>query len=155
MSLALDPATEQRIQREIARGAYREPAELINRALDLLESQENWLLRNKDAIHERLAESMAQAERGELHPPDEVRALLHQDRQSRASRPPSTAAESCPKRRGAATDDHGSDFGSLYGKRGRLILGRTNGEQQSLVTIGTEHHQEQTHGPHTVADIPR
>ena len=86
MSLALDPATEQRIQREIARGAYREPAELINRALDLLESQENWLARNKDAIHQRLAESMAQADRGELHTPDEVRALLHQDRQSRASR---------------------------------------------------------------------
>jgi Arc/MetJ-type ribon-helix-helix transcriptional regulator len=87
MSLALDPATEQRIQREIARGAYREPAELINRALDLLESQENWLLCNKDAIHQRLAESMAQAERGELHTPDEVRALLAQDRQGRASRP--------------------------------------------------------------------
>ena len=87
MSLALDPATEQRIQREIARGAYREPAELINRALDLLESQENWLLRNKDAIHQRLAESMAQADRGELHSPEEVRALLAQDRQSRASRP--------------------------------------------------------------------
>jgi Arc/MetJ-type ribon-helix-helix transcriptional regulator len=80
MSLALDPATEQRIQREIARGAYCEPAELINRALDLLESQENWLARNKDAIHQRLAESMAQAERGELHSPDEVRSLLAQDR---------------------------------------------------------------------------
>ncbi|MGA2897579.1 MAG: type II toxin-antitoxin system ParD family antitoxin [Acidobacteriaceae bacterium] len=87
MSLALDPATEQRIKREIARGTYREPAELINRALDLLESQENWLARNKDAIHQRLAESMVQSERGQLHTPEEVRALLAQDRQSRASRP--------------------------------------------------------------------
>ena len=86
MSLALDPATEQRIQREIARGPYREPAELINRALDLLESQENWLLRNKEAINERLEESMAQAERGEVYTPEEVRALLNQDRQSRANR---------------------------------------------------------------------
>jgi Arc/MetJ-type ribon-helix-helix transcriptional regulator len=86
MGLALDPATEQRIQREIARGPYREPAELINRALDLLESQENWLLRNKDAINERLAESMAQAERGEVYTPEEARALLAQDRRNRSNR---------------------------------------------------------------------
>jgi Arc/MetJ-type ribon-helix-helix transcriptional regulator len=86
MSLALDPATEQRIQREVARGPYREPAELINRALDLLESQENWLLRNRDAIHERLADSMAQAERGEVHSSEEVRSLLAADRKNRATR---------------------------------------------------------------------
>src|SRR6266702_2927881 len=65
MSLALDPATEQRIQRELARGPYREPSELINRALDLFDAQEDWLLRNKDAINERLEESFAQIERGE------------------------------------------------------------------------------------------
>jgi hypothetical protein len=40
---------------------------------------------------------MAQAERGQLHTPEEVRSLLAQDRQSRASRPPSTATRSCPK----------------------------------------------------------
>jgi Arc/MetJ-type ribon-helix-helix transcriptional regulator len=98
MSLALDPATEQRIQRELARGPYRGPAELINRALDLLESQtesqENWLLRNKDAINERLEESMAQAERGEVYTPEEIRALLSQDRQSRANRSQSPATSS-------------------------------------------------------------
>jgi Arc/MetJ-type ribon-helix-helix transcriptional regulator len=86
MSLPLDPATEQRIQREIARGPYREPAELINRALDLLESQENWLLRNKDAIHQRLTESMAQATRGEVYSPEEVQSLLGVDRKNRATR---------------------------------------------------------------------
>jgi Arc/MetJ-type ribon-helix-helix transcriptional regulator len=86
MSLALDPATEQRIQREIARGPYREPAELINRALDLLESQESWLMRNKEAIHERLIESVAQAERDEVYSPDEVRSLLDGDRKARTAR---------------------------------------------------------------------
>jgi Arc/MetJ-type ribon-helix-helix transcriptional regulator len=83
MGLALDPATEQRIQREMERGPYREPGEVINRALDLLESQENWLLRNRDAIHERLAESMAQVERGGVLSPEEVRSLLAADRKSR------------------------------------------------------------------------
>jgi Arc/MetJ-type ribon-helix-helix transcriptional regulator len=85
MSLALDPATEQRIQREMARGVYREPDEVVNRALDLLESQEAWLLRNRDAINERLEESMAQAERGEVYTAEEARALLERDRRSRTS----------------------------------------------------------------------
>jgi Arc/MetJ-type ribon-helix-helix transcriptional regulator len=85
MSLALDPATEQRIQREIARGPYREPAELINHALDLLRAQEDWLLRNKEAINERLEESLAQAERGEVYTPEEVRTLLDKDRKGRVA----------------------------------------------------------------------
>lgn len=85
MSLALDPATEQRIQRELDRGPYREPAELINHALDLLRAEEDWLLRNKDAINERLEESLAQVERGEVYTPEEVRGLLDQDRKARAS----------------------------------------------------------------------
>jgi len=50
MNLTLDPPTEQRIQRELARGPYREPSELINHALDLFDAQEDWLLRNRDAI---------------------------------------------------------------------------------------------------------
>jgi Arc/MetJ-type ribon-helix-helix transcriptional regulator len=75
MPLALDPATEQRIQRELARGPYRESTELINRALDLLESQENWILRNKEAINQRLEESMAQATRGQTYSAEQARAL--------------------------------------------------------------------------------
>ncbi len=86
MSFALDPATEQRIQRELLRGPYREPDELINRALDLLDlldSQEDWLLRNKDAINERLEESFAQSERGEVYTPEQVRGFLDEDRKAR------------------------------------------------------------------------
>lgn len=82
-TLAVDPVTEQRIQREIARGVYLEPDEVVNRALDLLESQEAWLLRNRDAINERLEESMAQAERGEVYTPEEARALLDSARAAR------------------------------------------------------------------------
>ena len=33
--------TEQRIQREIDLGHYREPAEVMNRALDLLEAEDS------------------------------------------------------------------------------------------------------------------
>ncbi len=85
MNLILDPATEQRIQREIDLGHYRDPAEVIAHAVSLLEAEEQWLLHNKAAINERLDESMAQAERGEVYTPEEARHLLDQDRKARAS----------------------------------------------------------------------
>ncbi len=83
MSLALDPATEQRIQRDLARGPYREPAELINHALDLLEDEESWLLSNKAALNKRLEESMAQIERGEGIPGDQLLSVLAEKRSQR------------------------------------------------------------------------
>ena len=43
MNLALDPATEERIQRELERGHYSEPAEVIAHALNLLQAEEEWL----------------------------------------------------------------------------------------------------------------
>ncbi|HEX4155928.1 MAG TPA: hypothetical protein VHY48_09970 [Acidobacteriaceae bacterium] len=76
MSLILDDATEQRLQRELARGTYRDPAELIAHALDLVAAEEDWLLRNRDAINDRLDVSFAQDGRGEGHSPDEARRLL-------------------------------------------------------------------------------
>jgi Arc/MetJ-type ribon-helix-helix transcriptional regulator len=85
MSVITDPAIEQRIEREMARGIYREPADVLNRALDLLESQEEWLLRDKDSIRETLEESWAEYQRGEFYAPDEVRARLAEDREARAA----------------------------------------------------------------------
>ena len=83
MNLILDPATEQRIQREIDLGHYREAAEVIARAVALLEAEQNWLLQNKDAINQRLEESMAQAARGETCTPEEVRRILADRRAAR------------------------------------------------------------------------
>ena len=83
MSLALDPATEQRIQRQLERGAYSAPTEVVNRALDLLEAQEvatDWLLRNRSAIQADLDESFAEEARGESYSPEEARAMLTQRR---------------------------------------------------------------------------
>ncbi|HZL50399.1 MAG TPA: hypothetical protein VFC37_05555 [Terracidiphilus sp.] len=86
MSLVLDPATEDRIQRQLERGPYTAPAELINRALDLLETQDDWLLRNKEAINAGLDRTFAQAARGEGYSPEESRALLEQHRTNRAAK---------------------------------------------------------------------
>jgi Arc/MetJ-type ribon-helix-helix transcriptional regulator len=83
MDLSLDHASEQRIQREIERGHYREPAEVVAHALALLADQEDWLLRDKTVINQRLDESYAQIQLGEGIPGDEVRAILGRDRAAR------------------------------------------------------------------------
>ena len=83
MDLILDPTTEQRIQREIDLGHYRDPAEVIARAVALLEAEQEWLLRNREVINQRLDESFAQAERGEVHTPEEARRIIERDRQTR------------------------------------------------------------------------
>jgi hypothetical protein len=82
MSLALDPATEQRIQRELDRGPYREAAELINHALDVLNAEESSILCNKAVLDQRLEESMAQIERGEGIPDHQLLQYLAAKRQS-------------------------------------------------------------------------
>ena len=38
MSLTLDPAIEQRIQRELARGVYHDAVEILAHALDFVEA---------------------------------------------------------------------------------------------------------------------
>ncbi len=49
MPPTLDPQTEQRIQRELARGHDTDAAQVIHRALDLLDGKEDWLLCNCEA----------------------------------------------------------------------------------------------------------
>ena len=88
MVITLDPATEQRLQQQLATGRFREPAELLAHALDLVEAEaaeEVWLLRNKQAINADLDKSFAQAARGEGYSPEESRALLAQHRASRTA----------------------------------------------------------------------
>jgi Arc/MetJ-type ribon-helix-helix transcriptional regulator len=85
MAITLDLKTEQRIQRQLDRGAFREPSELLQHALDLVEAEEDWLLRNRDAIDAGLDESFAQAARGEGYTLDEAKALLEERRASRSA----------------------------------------------------------------------
>jgi Arc/MetJ-type ribon-helix-helix transcriptional regulator len=84
MAITLDPVLEQRIQRQLDRGPYATPAELINRALDVLEA-EDWLLENREAINAALDQSFAAKERGEGYSPEESMALLAARRAARAA----------------------------------------------------------------------
>jgi Arc/MetJ-type ribon-helix-helix transcriptional regulator len=88
MAITLDATTEQRIQRQLDRGAFREPAELLAHALDLVEAEameQDWLLRSRKAINADLDRTFAQADRGEGYSPEESRTLLAQHRSSRTA----------------------------------------------------------------------
>jgi Arc/MetJ-type ribon-helix-helix transcriptional regulator len=89
MTLDLDPATEARLQRQLARGPYTEPSALITHLLELAEeteqTAEDWLLRNRDAIRADLDESFAAEARGESYSMEEAEAILAQRRAARAA----------------------------------------------------------------------
>jgi Arc/MetJ-type ribon-helix-helix transcriptional regulator len=85
MAIKLDSVLEQRIQRQLDRGAYREPSELLAHALDLVEAEEDWLLRNKAAIDKDLDETFAQAARGEGYSVQQAKELLKKRRTSHAA----------------------------------------------------------------------
>ena len=85
MQITLDPETEQRIQRELDRGPYRDPSELLTHALDLLRAEEDWLVQNREAIQAALEESMAAEASGESYSREEVEAMLDGRRAERNS----------------------------------------------------------------------
>ena len=76
MTLTLDPATEQRLQQELATGHYREPADLIAHALDLVKAEREDLSTRRNAFFGKIEESIAQGERGEVFTEEEVRARM-------------------------------------------------------------------------------
>ena len=84
MTITLDPATERRIQRELDRGHYGSPAEVIAQALDLLQAEEEWLEMTKPALNARLQESIAQIDRGEGIPGDRLQETLAQRRRTQS-----------------------------------------------------------------------
>ena len=88
MAVTLDPILEQRIQRVVESGAFREPAELLSHALDLIEAEQHagdWLFRNREGINAALEESFAAKARGESYTPEESHAMLAERRAARAS----------------------------------------------------------------------
>jgi hypothetical protein len=78
MSLALDLQTAQRIQGKAELAGYTEPAQLINRALDLLEAEEPWSDDDKANLDRRLSQSMAHSARGEVYTAEEAARMLDQ-----------------------------------------------------------------------------
>lgn len=76
MKIILRPEHEQLIAEAIQSGAYQNPNQVIERALEVLRMDEEQLHVEKDLIHEKIERAFAQFERGEFFSADESRANM-------------------------------------------------------------------------------
>jgi len=82
MTIHLKPELEALIQEDVERGPYQSADEFVAQAVRLLHEHEQWLADNRADIAAKIEQGYAQAERGELLDPVEVRARLNQRKQA-------------------------------------------------------------------------
>jgi Arc/MetJ-type ribon-helix-helix transcriptional regulator len=76
MTITLRPEHEKLIAEALRTGAYQNPQEVIGRALEMLQSEDEWLQDPKNSIEAKIERAFAQFERGEFLSPDESRAAM-------------------------------------------------------------------------------
>ena len=76
MTITLSPEHEQLIAAALRSGAYRDPEDVIGRALEMLHSEDEWLHDQKDHIGAKIERAFAQFERGEFLSFEESRANM-------------------------------------------------------------------------------
>ncbi len=77
------PELEALIQRDVQRGPYQSADESVERAVEMLHEQEEWLAGNRTEIATEIEHGFAQAERGELVDGEEAFQKLRQRREER------------------------------------------------------------------------
>jgi antitoxin ParD1/3/4 len=82
MTIHLKPELEALIQEDLERGPYQSADEFVAQAVRLLHEHEQWLVDNRADIAAKIEHGFAQAERGELLDPVEVRARLNERKQA-------------------------------------------------------------------------
>ena len=76
MALQLSPQQENRIAEALRSGAYQNPDDVIDRALEVLHEQDEWLSANRQEINAKIQRGMEELERGEGIPEGELDAHL-------------------------------------------------------------------------------
>ena len=76
MAQQLSPEQESFVSEALRSGAYQSPNEVIDRALETLHQQDEWLTVNSHAIDAKIHRGMEELERGEGIPEDELDAYL-------------------------------------------------------------------------------
>jgi Arc/MetJ-type ribon-helix-helix transcriptional regulator len=72
MTVQLSPQQEIRIEEALRTGVYETPDAVIDRALEVLREQDLWLEANRDGIDTKIRRGMAELDRGEGIPDDEL-----------------------------------------------------------------------------------
>ena len=78
MTIHLKPELERLIQQDVARGPYGNVDEFVERAVQMLHEQEEWLSAYRAEISAKIEEGYASAQRGELIDDDQVRAQMEE-----------------------------------------------------------------------------
>jgi Arc/MetJ-type ribon-helix-helix transcriptional regulator len=76
MTIELKPEQESRVAEALRSGAYSSPNDVIDRALEVLHEQDEWIAANRQAIDVKIRTGIAELERGEGIPEDELEAYL-------------------------------------------------------------------------------
>jgi Arc/MetJ-type ribon-helix-helix transcriptional regulator len=76
MTIELKPEQEHRIVEALRSGIYQSEEEVINRALEVLHEQDEWLIENRQAIHAKIRKGIKELEGGEGIPEDKIDAYL-------------------------------------------------------------------------------
>lgn len=87
MTVELKPEQQRVIDLAIQSGAYRDPAEVLDQALEMLREQlhrEDWLTGEREAVAAKIAKGFAQSERGEVMDGEAAIKMLRQRRDQRA-----------------------------------------------------------------------
>ena len=86
MVIELKPEQERVIDIAVRSGAYQNPGQVLDQALEIIREQldlEDWMLGQREAIAVHIGTGFAQAERGELTDGDAAVAMLRQRRAER------------------------------------------------------------------------
>ncbi|HEY3457502.1 MAG TPA: hypothetical protein VGK64_23170 [Bryobacteraceae bacterium] len=76
VTIHLNPEKENRSAEALRCGAYSSTDDVIDRALEVLHEQDEWLTPNRQAIDAKIRTGIAELEQGEGIPGDELDAYL-------------------------------------------------------------------------------
>jgi len=76
MTIQLKPEQEHRIAEALRSGAYSSMDDVIDRALEVLHEQDEWLTANRQANDAKIRTGIEELDRGEGVPEDELDAYL-------------------------------------------------------------------------------
>ena len=76
MNIVLKPEQQTRIAEVLRSGAYEGPHDVIDQALEVLHERDQWLLTNRDLIHHKIGRGIAELDRGEGIPEDDLDVYL-------------------------------------------------------------------------------
>ena len=83
MSIDLKPEQQRVIDLAVGSGAYQNPGEVLDQALEIIREQlelEDWMLEQRASVKAHIEQGFAQAERGELIDGDVAIAMLRKRR---------------------------------------------------------------------------